>query len=87
MADPLWDILLELLRAETMQHRVTVSNACLAAGVPATTALRWLKVMERENFVVRHRDPLDARRIYVALTPDASSRLRRWFADNDRQVA
>ena len=41
-ADPAWDMLLDLLQAELSQLRVPVSSLCIAAGVPATTALRWL---------------------------------------------
>ena len=40
-ADPAWDMLLDLLQAEIAQHRVPVSSLCIAAAVPATTALRW----------------------------------------------
>jgi hypothetical protein len=41
-ADPAWDMLLDLLQAEIAQLRVPVSSLCIAAAVPATTALRWL---------------------------------------------
>jgi len=44
-ADPAWDMLLDLLQAEIAQLRVPVSSLCIAAAVPATTALRWLKTM------------------------------------------
>lgn len=44
-ADPAWDMLLDLLQAEIVQHRVPVSSLCIAAAVPATTALRWIKSM------------------------------------------
>ena len=44
-ADPAWDMLLDLLHAEISQHRVPVSSLCIAAAVPATTALRWIKTM------------------------------------------
>ena len=87
LADPMWDMMLDLLRAEVMQHRISVSSACLAAGVPATTALRWLKLMEREKFIVRERDPFDGRRTFVALTADASCGLRKWFTRNFSQAA
>ena len=39
-ADPAWDMLLDLLQAEIAQLRVPVSSLCIAASVPATTALR-----------------------------------------------
>jgi hypothetical protein len=81
LADPMWNMMLDLLRAEVLQHRVTVSDACQAAGVPATTALRWLKTMEQRGFVVRNPDPHDGRRVFVSLTPQASLAVRNWFAD------
>ena len=39
-ADPAWDMMLDLLQAEIAQLRVLVSSLCIAAAVPATTALR-----------------------------------------------
>lgn len=86
LGDPAWDMMLELLRAEVMQRRMSVSNLCAAAGVPATTALRWLKSLEERSLVIRHADPLDRRRVFVELTPDSSSALRRWFADSFGEV-
>lgn len=80
-ADPAWDILLELLHADASQRRVTVSNLCHAAAVPATTALRWVKAMERQGFLTRRDDPCDARRVFVELTPETSLALNRYFAE------
>ena len=79
-ADPAWDMLLDLLRAEIAQFRVPVSSLCIAAAVPATTALRWLKTMVAEGLFVRHADPHDGRRVFVELAPTASEALRRYFA-------
>jgi hypothetical protein len=80
-ADPAWDILLDLLRAEIAHERVSVSSACIAAAVPATTGLRWLKALEQQGFVVRQPDLHDARRTYVALSKDTSVALRRYFLE------
>jgi len=80
-ADPAWDMLLDLLQAEIAQLRVPVSSLCIAAAVPATTALRWLKAMVSEGLFVRRADPHDGRRVFVELSPDASSALRRYFAE------
>jgi hypothetical protein len=80
-ADPAWDILLELLLAEISQQRVSVSNACVAAAVPATTALRWVNVLVQQGLVIREADPLDGRRVFVELAPDASVALRSYFAE------
>jgi hypothetical protein len=80
-ADPAWDMLLDLLQAEIAQLRVPVSSLCIAAAVPATTALRWLKAMVSQGLFVRRADPHDGRRVFVELAPEASQALRRYFAD------
>jgi DNA-binding MarR family transcriptional regulator len=80
-ADPAWDMLLDLLQAEIAQLRVPVSSLCIAAAVPATTALRWLKTMVTEGIFLRRADPHDGRRVFVELAPDASRTLRRYFAE------
>jgi DNA-binding MarR family transcriptional regulator len=80
-ADPAWDMLLDLLQAEIAHLRVPVSSLCIAAAVPATTALRWLKTMVSEGLFVRRADPHDGRRVFVELAPEASSALRRYFAE------
>lgn len=80
-ADPAWDMLLDLLQAEIAQLRVPVSSLCIAAAVPATTALRWLKTMVQQGIFIRRADPHDGRRVFVELAPDTSVALRRYFAE------
>lgn len=80
-ADPAWDMLLDLLQAEIAQLRVPVSILCIAAAVPATTALRWLKTMTDQGLFKRRADPHDGRRVFVELSPEASAAMRRYFAD------
>lgn len=79
--DPVWDILLDLLRAELAQQRVSVSSLCIAACVPATTALRYLKTMFEKGMIIRRADQHDGRRIFVELSPDVSRALREYFAN------
>jgi hypothetical protein len=80
-ADPAWDMLLDLLQAEIAHLRVPVSSLCIAAAVPATTALRWLKAMTSQGLFIRRADPHDGRRVFVELAPQTSQTLRRYFAD------
>jgi DNA-binding MarR family transcriptional regulator len=80
-ADPAWDMLLDLLQAEIAQHRVPVSSLCIAAAVPATTALRWIKTMTDNGLFNRRADPHDGRRVFIELAPDTSLALRRYFAE------
>lgn len=80
-ADPAWDMLLDLLHAELVHNRVSVSSLCSAAAVPPTTALRWLNTLVKQNLVLRRNDPHDGRRVFVELAPRTSATLRRYFAE------
>jgi DNA-binding MarR family transcriptional regulator len=80
-ADPAWDMLLDLLQSEIAQHRVPVSSLCIAAAVPATTALRWIKSLSDAGLFVRRPDPHDGRRVFIELAPSASRALRLYFAE------
>lgn len=86
-ADPAWDMLLNLLDAEISQIRMPLSSLCTAAGVPAATALRWIKTMTELGLFVRRPDPYDGRRMFVELAPSASDALRRYFAEAGKSVA
>ncbi len=68
-------MLLDLLQAEIVQHRVPVSSLCIAAAVPATTALRWIKTLTDHGLFVRVADPQDGRRVYIELSEDAARQL------------
>ena len=80
LADPAWDILVDLYAATAEGAQVSVSSACIAARVPATTALRWVGKLCEEGMINRHSDPLDGRRHFLTLTPVAVEALNRWFA-------
>jgi len=80
-ADPAWDMLLDLLHSELIYKRVSVSSLSLAANVPATTALRWIKLLVEQRLIVRQPDPADGRRVFVELNPDVSKSLRQYFAE------
>lgn len=78
-ADPAWDMLLDLYRAELDQYRVSVTSLCTASGVPTSTALRWLRALEEEGLITRRQDPLDGRRSFVALTSAAVAAMDSYF--------
>lgn len=80
-ADPAWDMLLDLLQAELVQHRVPVSSLCLAAAVPATTALRWIKMMTDRGLLTRRADPHDGRRVFIEMSRPTSLAVRRFFSE------
>lgn len=78
-ADPAWDILLELYAAALGQFRVTVSNLCAGAAVPATTALRWINQLEKKGMIVRRSDPIDGRRHFLMLSEKALEAMGAFF--------
>lgn len=79
-ADPAWDILLDLAAARAERQQVCVTSLCIAAGVPATTALRWIGQMVDADLLVRVSDPHDRRRVYIALADSTADALARYFA-------
>jgi DNA-binding MarR family transcriptional regulator len=79
-ADPAWDILLDLYANELLGRTVSVSSACIASGVPSTTALRWIDKMLRQRIIERVADRDDKRRTFLRLTPEASEAVQRWVA-------
>ena len=74
-SEPAWEILLVLALAETRYHRLTVSKLCARVDAPATTALRWIKLMTAEGLLVRRDDATDKRRKYIRLSAGAHARM------------
>lgn len=61
-ADPAWDMLLDLMAARMEGIDVPVSSLCVAAAVPTTTALRWIRALSEAGLLERRIDMADARR-------------------------
>lgn len=78
-ADPAWDMMLDLYAARLERMRVSVSSLCIAAAVPATTALRWIKSLTDAGVFERRDDPHDGRRIFVALGDGATQAMHGYF--------
>jgi len=79
-ADPAWDMLLDLTVARHERRPVAVSSLCIAAAVPATTALRWIGTMTDQGLLARHPDPDDGRRVFIALTERAAGTMAAYCA-------
>lgn len=78
-ADPAWDMLLDLMAARLEGQKVAVSSLCIAAAVPATTALRWIKTLTGYGLFVRTADPDDGRRVYIELSDEAARGLEAYL--------
>ena len=78
-ADPAWDMLLDLMAARLERQRVAVSSLCIAAAVPPTTALRWIKALCDQGLFVRVADPEDGRRVFIELSDAAAQRMEAYL--------
>jgi hypothetical protein len=78
-ADPAWDMLLDLLAAHMENRQVAVSSLCIAACVPTTTALRWIRSLSEAGVFERTIDPTDARRTYISLSASSVEGMMAWL--------
>lgn len=78
-SDPAWDMLLDLYLSRLERRRVAVSSLCIAASVPSTTALRWIKTMCDHGLFVRSADPEDGRRFFIHLSDEAVAHMDEFF--------
>jgi hypothetical protein len=77
--EPAWDMLLWLFIAAYEGRRVTAKIACAAAGVPASTALRWLHTLGKRGIVDWKTDTNDRRRSFVRISPAGLAELNRYL--------
>ena len=67
--EPAWDMMLDLFVMQARNRQVSVSSSCIAAAVPSTTALRYLKKLEENGLITIANDPYDRRKRYLKLSP------------------
>lgn len=79
--EPVWDILLDLFVAGREGRFVSVSSSCIAAAVPATTALRWIQHLEDKELLIREPDPIDGRRANLRLTRAMAAAMESYISD------
>ena len=79
-ADPAWDMLLDLTAAGLEGRTVAVSSLCIAAAVPPTTALRWIKTLTDLGMFVRASDPSDRRRVFIELSDEVAGAMQACLA-------
>ena len=78
-SDPAWDMLLELYVASLAQRRLQISRLMERTGVPGTTTLRWIAVLEKEGLIQRQSDRLDARLVLLSLTDEGRKGMDAYF--------
>ena len=76
-----WDLLLELLRAERLQQRMSVSGLTnIIRGTSTTTSLRRISQLVARGYIVRIPDASDARRDFASLTSKSNDLLTDYLA-------
>ena len=80
LGEPVWDMLLALYCFSGRGEALSVSGLCHAAGVPQTTALRWVQIMEQRKLIKRSKDSKDGRRAYVSLTEESKKLMEDYLA-------
>jgi hypothetical protein len=73
--NPGWNILLELFIAAEEGRNVTIKSACVAAGVPQSTALRHIAHLIDVRLAIRAQHPSDARSAYLKLSDGGRARM------------
>ena len=82
--EPAWDIILDLSLAWFEGKSVSVSSLCIAAGVPMSTAMRWINEMIEAGLIERWVDPTDGRRNLVQIAPQTRKAILRYLFAIDR---
>lgn len=86
-ADPAWDMLLDLVAARLEGRDVAVSSLCIAAAVPPTTALRWIKSLTEAGVFIRVADPHDGRRVFITLSDATADAMLNYLAAAQRMAS
>ncbi len=78
--DPAWAMLLDIFCATLRGKRLSVSAVLIGSGVPDTTALRYLRVLEERGYVARVADETDKRRSFVKISTPTFEAMTKYFA-------
>ena len=79
--EPAWDILLDLYIQRRHDRRISITSACTGSQVAPTTALRWIATLFEYGLITREEDPLDKRRVFVALSQKGERAVVRMLLD------
>ncbi len=85
-AGPAWDLMLVLFGLEGGSPGIAVGELSVRANVPRTTAVRWVRELERHKFVELEQDSSDKRITRVRLTGTGHSAMTSAFAAADVKV-
>ncbi|MBO0749478.1 MAG: MarR family transcriptional regulator [Porphyrobacter sp.] len=82
LAEPAWDMLLDLFISAVRGVRVATMSLCLAARVPQATGLRWIALLQKQALLRRYRAPEDARLRLIEITPLGFRLMRQYLTES-----
>jgi DNA-binding MarR family transcriptional regulator len=79
LGEPSWDMMLHLYVADHHRETRSVSDMCIAANVPTTTALSHIGRLVRLGYMARLRDEADRRRTFIMATDKLRAAVNDWL--------
>ncbi|MCW5645789.1 MAG: winged helix DNA-binding protein [Sphingopyxis sp.] len=79
MAGPVWDMMLDLMMAQSRGRSLSASDLATGAAVPLSSGLRMIAALERQGLAERSIDERDRRRTIVRLTEYGNERMASYF--------
>jgi predicted transcriptional regulator len=77
--DAEFNLLIDAFLHDELNKRVTVGDACIAARVPQTTALRAIQTLIDSGLMARKTDPSDNRRKLLSITESGREMVARFI--------
>jgi DNA-binding MarR family transcriptional regulator len=77
--EPAWDILLHLYQGHSYDRDIKIKSVALATGLPATSSLRWLELLEKKGLVFAYRNESEIADIYLRLSPKGLDAMARYL--------
>lgn len=79
ISGPIWDMMLDLMLAESHGRQLSASDLATGAAVPLSSGLRMIAALEGMGLAQRSIDERDRRRTIVRLTEQGSQRMTGYF--------
>lgn len=79
LSGPVWDMMLDLMLANTHGRALSASDLATGAAVPLSSGLRMIAALERLGLAQRSIDERDRRRTIVRLTENGIERMASYF--------
>jgi predicted transcriptional regulator len=76
-----WDMLLTLYILDVSGQRQTFGSLLRLAGIPMTTAKRWLDYLAADGLIRRNEHPTDRRTAFVSLTAKGREKLDMYYSE------